>query len=160
MRFQVKFENRAFLNLRPSTSFGYIGLKNSDSSKIEVNKITPDRIVVEYGASEAASQQEADRKQAGVVTDSATSKGDTSTSYNYCYFRMPANSNKYWSIVDGGTVVCDATQQCAQQWVIELVSNSTALIRTYDTSSYLTLTNQGFLQVANCSPEEATVWEF
>ena len=94
------------------------------------------------------------------MTDSATSKGDISTSYNYCYFRMPANSNKYWSIVDNGTVVCDATQQCAQQWVIELVTSSTALIRTFDTSSYLTLTAQGFLQVTNCNPEEATIWEF
>lgn len=120
VKFQIKFQNRAFLNLRPSTSFGYIGLKNADASKIEVNKITSDSIVLEYGSNDTATNEIDRLKKTLIATDSATSPGDNTIGYNYCYFKMPTN-NKYWSIVDNNFVVCDATtKQCAQQWVIEL----------------------------------------
>jgi len=159
VKFEFKFENRRSLNLRPSTSFGYIGLKNQDASKIELNKITPDSILIEYGTNESMSNELDRLKQAGIVTDSATSPGDNTTAYNYCYFKMPAN-NKYWSIAEN-SIICDATtQQCAQQFVLELVTGTTILIRTYETSSYLTLNNQGILQISNCNAEEATQWEF
>lgn len=164
VKFQIKFENRAFLNLRPSTGFGYIGLKTVDSqpsSKIDVNKITPDRIVIEYATmtTDSIAKNDRSKQPTNIVTDSANS-GDNSISFNYCYFKMPAN-NKYWSIIDNSTVICDATtQQCAQQFVIELVTASTIQIRTYDTSAYLTLTNQGVLQVSNCNAEDATIFEF
>ena len=166
VKFQFKFENRAFLSLRPSTSFGYIGLKNFEASKIEVNKITPDSILVEYGLNKMAAangnESNSRAKQEGTGNSIVTSAVENSIidEYNYCYFKMPANG-KYWSIIDNNTVICDATQQCAaQQWVIELISSTSILIRTYETSSYLTLTNQGLLQVSNCSAEDATQWEF
>ena len=68
VKFEFKFQNRRFLNLRPLTSFGYVGLKNQEASKIELNKITPDSIVIEYGANESMSSELDRLKQAGIVT--------------------------------------------------------------------------------------------
>jgi hypothetical protein len=95
---------------------------------------------------------------------------------------MVAN-NKYLSIIDGNSVACDASSPaCAQQFQLvsniynnlllvmykykhnffqqELRNGTCIAIRTFESHSYLNLTNNGAIIVSNSSPENATLWEF
>ncbi|RWS25086.1 singed-like protein [Leptotrombidium deliense] len=139
VRFFVMLQNRTSFNLRASTGSGFIGVKLPGSSgKLESGKTTPDSIIVEYAHSENSDE----------------------SAFNCCYFKMPAN-NKYWSVIDGNIVACDAASPtCAQQWILELRNGCCIAIRMFDSGSYLTLTNQGAIIVSNCQPKDATLWEF
>ncbi|RWS15974.1 singed-like protein [Dinothrombium tinctorium] len=138
VRFFAMLQNRTSFNLRASTGSGFIGIKVPGSGKLESGKTAPDSILVEY----------------------VNSENSDDSAFNCCYFKMPAN-NKYWSVIDGNIVVCDAASPtCAQQWIMELRNGSCIAIRMFDSGSYLTLTNQGAITVTNCQAKDATLWEF
>lgn len=140
VKFYLMFQNRTSLNLRSNTGSGFVGLKAPGSGKLESNKTSPDSILVEYCSAEGIN--------------------DDGTPFNCCFFKMPVN-NKYWSIVDAGSVACDTpSPTCAQRWIMELRTGSCIAIRAFENGSYLTLTNQGAIQVNNCAPKDATLWEF
>ncbi|XP_015793519.1 protein singed [Tetranychus urticae] len=142
VKFYLMFRNRTSLNLRSISASGFIGLKGPGSGKLESSKTSPDSIKVEYCSAEG-------------VGDS-----DDDAPFSCCFFKMPVN-NKYWSIVDAGSVACDSSSPtCAQRWVMELRTGSCIAIRAYETGSYLTLTGQGAIQVSNVASKDATLWEF
>jgi hypothetical protein len=140
VKFYVKFLNRTSINLRGSSASGFVGLKVPGAGKLESNKTTPDSIRIEYANSD--------------------NMDDIDSTFNCCYLKMVAN-NKYLSIIDGNSVACDASSPaCAQQFQLELRNGTCIAIRTFESHSYLNLTNNGAIIVSNCSPENATLWEF
>lgn len=111
------------------------------AGKLESNKTTPDSIIVEYANSESNDE-------------------NVNATFNCVFLKMIAN-NKYWSIVDGNIVVCDASSStCAQQWQLELRNGTCLAIRTFESRSYLNLNNNGTITVSSSGPDNATLWEF
>ncbi|KAI1278794.1 Protein singed [Halotydeus destructor] len=137
----IMFQNRTALNLRALGSSGFVGLKLPGTFKVEASKTAPDSVVVEYANSE-------------------NNRDAENSSFDCCFLKMPVN-NKYWSVGDANSITCDqSSTNCAQQFLIELRSESTIAIRLFESSNYLSLTNQGALIVKGCGAEEATQWEF